>query len=843
MEAEVEELLRQEGIPVLMESSIKSEEEDMNLTTDENSHKDYIDGEQIKIESKPETLSQWTTFDADNFIEAEYHEDDSLPPGWTLRRSSRHLVSMKTREGRRLAGRRQALQYLIQKGHPEEERDRMRTAMAQDGWMRDKNLPEGWIYKEISFPCKSRPGSQARQMAILSSEGAKFNSFKLAKEFMQVSLAYDQSDVNKIDQLMKAKASKRREHFYDWLEDKALPQGWKVKHNANSKGSFFLSPGLHMLSGDKATLLFMIKEKYPSNDIQHMRDYMIANGWNVSSNLPSNWIFYLGPSEVSLNLILLSEAGHCFESYKAAQLHLELELNKDHIVRFAAFIEEVSKQRRKDIHSDWSEDKSLPDGWKIKFNPGVKLFLSPDGEMLSCERSALQHMIKVKYCKEDIHKMRNFMRTIGWMTSPNLPVGWIYTRKFKASVIVIVSDEGLLFESFKAAQLSVELKANHEAVSNLNKFICDITKQKKIETRDKCDDDQEHGIKTSNLRPTVKRNMNKSYECNKNLPPGWLKLDGRVPFFVAPDGSQSMGRLQALKHMKDLRVSQSDMHRFMESFVEDGWEYNSFLPKSWIAKTVFHGHQKKVSLLTDQFILIQGETEIHKMLESSNRLTEEEILGVKMFLEMLAARQREELWDWQVASTLPKGWRTRVSGKTKVLFLSPDGQQFDSRAKGLQHLTREGFGQQEVTDMKKFVIDNEGWEENPNLPSDWIYKDLKSMYPRILTREGEYLRSFEAATKHMMQHNYNDSDFGNINKFQQEIRKRRRVLKYTWVKSDLLPEGWKQRLSGSNLYLLSPDLSQFQGARAALKCMDSGAFSQEDRRIMEKSLKKNINHG
>ena len=839
----MEELLRQEGIPFFMESSIKNEEEEIDSTTNENSHQEYINGEQIKIESKPETLSQWTTFNADNFIEAEYHEDVSLPPGWTLRRSSRHLVSMKTREGRRLAGRRQALQYLIQQGHPEEDRDRMRTAMAQDGWLRDKNLPVGWIYKEVSFPCKSRPGSLARQMTILSSEGAKFNSFKLAKEFMQVSLAYDQSDVAKIDQLMKAKASKRREHFYDWLEDKDLPQGWKVKHNTNSKGSFFLSPGLHMLSGDKATLLFMIKEKYPYNDIQQMREYMITNGWNVSSNLPSNWIFYLGPSEVSLNVILLSEAGHCFESYKSAQLYLELELDKDYSVRFIEFIQEVSKQRRKDIHSDWSEDKTLPDGWKIKFNPGLKLFLSPDGEMLNCERSALQHMIKGKYCQEEVNKMKYFMRTIGWMTSTNLPAGWIYTRKFKASVIVIVSDEGVLFESFKAAQLSLELKADNEAVSNLNKFICDMTKQKRIETREKCDDEQENNLKPSNLRPNVKRNMNKSYEGNKNLPPGWLKLDGRVPFFVAPDGSQSMGRMQALKHMKDLKVSQSDIHRFIESFVEDGWEYNSFLPKTWIAKTVFHGHQKKVSLLTDQFILIQGETEIHKMLVSSKTLTEEDILGVKMFLEMLAARQREELWDWQVASTLPKGWKTRVSGKTKVLFLAPDGQQFDSRAKGLQHLTREGFSPEEVADMKRFVINNEGWEEHPNLPSDWIYKDVQSRYPRILTREGEYLHSFEAATKHMMQHNYTDSDFGNINKFQQEISKRRRVLKHMWVKSDLLPEGWKQRLSGSRLYLLSPDLSQFQGARAALKYMGSGPFSQEDRRIMEKLYQKNANHG
>ena len=221
-------------------------------------------------------------------------------------------------------------------------------------------------------------------------------------------------------------------------------------------------------------------------------------------------------------------------------------------------------------------------------------------------------------------------------------------------------------------------------------------------------------------------------------------------------------------------------------------------------------------------------------------LAEEEVMGLMMFLEIRAAMARAELWHWKDdGETLPAGWKTRKSGKTKVLFLSPDGQQFESRVRGLQHLIKEEFGEEQVTEMKDCVIKHENWEENQMLPESWIFKDLQSRYPRFLTGTGELLNSFEAATGHI-QAKYEDPSklLESMSIFRHDIAKRRRVAKHVWDTSELLPAGWRQRRKGSNLYLLSPSQVQVQGAAAALRHMVQHDYADQQVAAMERLLKK-----
>ena len=53
----------------------------------------------------------------------------------------------------------------------------------------------------------------------------------------------------------------------------------------------------------------------------------------------------------------------------------------------------------------------------------TKLFelISPDGKILPGKRSALAHMVKENYPKDQIEKMRRSLELEGWMKHKNLP--------------------------------------------------------------------------------------------------------------------------------------------------------------------------------------------------------------------------------------------------------------------------------------------------------------------------------------------------------------------------------------------------------------------------------------
>ena len=323
-------------------------------------------------EENGDNMSEWTTLseeelggvksleELDERIKIETNErseedEEVLPPGWMVRVRGR-VVTFTVEGGRRVVGRRAALQYMLQQGHREEHLEGMRRRMGVDGWGASPHLPQGWMFRQIAFPCRSRPGTQARQVWLLTSEGALFNSYRKAVDYMGVSGVYTAEDVAGVARLARVKAGGRGLAFYQWMEDPRLPAGWRVRDGGAIR--FFLTPDSRQVTGDKAALQEVTREG-TREERHQMKSFMLEHGWRSSDYLPPGWIFTSNPKQHQNHITMISSEGKVFESFKSAQMHIEASLCQE---QFSDFVQEVSCQRRMEAHVDWMGNPSLPAG-------------------------------------------------------------------------------------------------------------------------------------------------------------------------------------------------------------------------------------------------------------------------------------------------------------------------------------------------------------------------------------------------------------------------------------------------------------------------------------------------
>ena len=93
--------------------------------------------------------------------------------------------------------------------------------------------------------------------------------------------------------------------------------------------------------------------------------------------------------------------------------------------------------------------------------------------------------------------------------------------------------------------------------------------------------------------------------------------------------------------------------------------------------------------------------------------------------------------------------------------MAPSGEHFTNRLEVLEGLVRQGCGQQVLREMRRSMVEVDGWQESSLLPDGWIYKVMKrgksfrssgilwSSEVAYSTREGATLSSVMAVKKYM----------------------------------------------------------------------------------------------
>ena len=112
-------------------------------------------------------------------VDESWTEDDTVPQGWRQkiistfgdRRSVQLLLSPS---GQTFRGKREALRYLIENGHSQDEVEEMRNLLGKDGWVSHHQLPENWFFK-----------SSKSKIFLCNPTGQYFKSRDLAVRFVR----------------------------------------------------------------------------------------------------------------------------------------------------------------------------------------------------------------------------------------------------------------------------------------------------------------------------------------------------------------------------------------------------------------------------------------------------------------------------------------------------------------------------------------------------------------------------------------------------------------------------------------------------------------------------------
>ena len=171
----------------------------------------------------------------------------------------------------------------------------------------------------------------------------------------------------------------------------------------------------------------MIKRNFPEDEVEAIRQSLLYDGWRSDPLLPKNWVYKNKKQPTYCN-----EEGELLISHGVA-------IN---------FIQEAEKYSTEDVNNLIKFiDKT---GGRLPFKSEMKPFAGNEFKPFD-STSSLKRILKNAVNTDELMKT---LEGMGWKEHLYLPSGWLYKeRKETDKCIKIISKEGKLFQSYKAAVL------------------------------------------------------------------------------------------------------------------------------------------------------------------------------------------------------------------------------------------------------------------------------------------------------------------------------------------------------------------------------------------------------
>merc|ERR1719350_1964365 len=471
-------------------------------------------------------------------------------------------------DGSSYSGRKQAVDYMKKKKMPDEHIKLMEAGFKIQ-WFDDDSLPTG--FKMRTTEMKTKNGTVQMQW-FLSPEGKMFRGRKSALEHITKSGKYSVEDIRKF----RCSGDTPTKSPYDWNDsDPTVPNGWKTtmitvnSFGKNVQSKRYLSPDGRFCSSRVDCLKYMRKENiFLEKDIMEMKEGLKSEGWFVKPDKHKEeeaTFNYLAPD---FTFLRSTKASINFIKNKGAVFGYTAQ----DVDRLQEFVDIGRKRIRMEKYGGGGAkaDATVPDGWRLKAaaagSPQKAQIIAPDGGSFLCRRSALQHMVREGYSKEE---MRSMLRHEGWEEDALLPAGWRLKKAENSTnglldvEYTVMTSEGELFNSLKAATEFMETEASRCTQEDIARIRTLYDNETKVNRQQK----YEWG------------------EADPSVPAGWKTrvVEGKMrkKFFLAPDGSSFSCRRSGLQHMLKEGFPADQIEDMREMLVHEGWESNPALPKDW----------------------------------------------------------------------------------------------------------------------------------------------------------------------------------------------------------------------------------------------------------------------
>ena len=121
--------------------------------------------------------------------------------------------------------------------------------------------------------------------------------------------------------------------------------------------------------------------------------------------------------------------------------------------------------------SDWKKDSSLPEGWKMRIglSSSQKSIMTSDQEEFDSFLSAFICMAnnQDRFKGRDIDQLKAKLVEEGWEDDEKLPPGWKISRIVGDNLFVLLSNEGVLYQTLDAAQEFLEVSDKYDETNVL----------------------------------------------------------------------------------------------------------------------------------------------------------------------------------------------------------------------------------------------------------------------------------------------------------------------------------------------------------------------------------------
>ena len=191
-------------------------------------------------------------------VSSDWKNSEDLPAGWMLRvttksgasghaekekKGPRTYTYIRAPNGRPFFGRKQALQFMLERGYNTAEVDIMRRGLVHEGWNDHTLLPKGWKVRGHDF--------LTEQAEVIKNEN---NAITFIKS------NYPDDAQEKFKAFVENNTKKRQMSHYKFHADKSLPTGWKsrgdVKIGKPGTGFYLLSPTNEQFAARRLALRF-----------------------------------------------------------------------------------------------------------------------------------------------------------------------------------------------------------------------------------------------------------------------------------------------------------------------------------------------------------------------------------------------------------------------------------------------------------------------------------------------------------------------------------------------------------------------------------------------------------
>ena len=417
--------------------------------------------EQHVVKNSPnEGQAQFTSVTADN-----------VPRDWIVGKTEEGEQRIVGPDGSRHKTRREALKHMVSKACPEEEIALMRSCLKAEGWEDHENLPPNWKHK-------TKTDKHGTRNYIMSSCGKMFDNIAKAVTYMQNSLKFRSSEIEKVHSMASMEKAIRparptpvpAQPNISWTEDATVPVGWKVGPPEGGRQRVLCPDGTKHGSR-REVLKYMVAKSCHPEEINWMRSCLKAKGWEDNENLPPNWKFMTKESSQGPKKLIMSDDGNLFPTITGAVQFME---------RAGTYTRESMENVKK--LSEWhqmgrggsffnsaaagactwiSEDPSVPQGWKVAAKTENEkerqsLIMSPEQKIFQSRRQAMKYLMDNSASSHKIDEMRDCLNAEGWQDHLSLPVNWkmkvVRNAKVKNSKKkIIMSSSGKVYETIIAA--------------------------------------------------------------------------------------------------------------------------------------------------------------------------------------------------------------------------------------------------------------------------------------------------------------------------------------------------------------------------------------------------------